>query len=302
MVVVLPLDLEREVFETAALLYPATIPVLLLVARRVLTWIEPLLYRVLNINNPSTADWIVRAMRTKAASFFRDNVHHLCITCRSSWSAAQAYKFLRLCRPVSLFVLGSFANPDLLPILAGIPQVRMGGGFLGNLFGSYSAIDLSHPFFRTITHLDVFEMVTDKNGEQICSGLAAMPALTHLWLNSIAVYADILRRLMVECPHLQLLLHVFDTASYGRRAAANPSVTDVRYVVGIRPHYWDDTWERWARRDTNIWAAADVFVARKRRGEIEGGLSVLHALFHLRIVSQRPVIGSSSRRNVAIED
>jgi hypothetical protein len=34
----LPLELEREVFETAAELYPETIPNLLLVAARVLKW------------------------------------------------------------------------------------------------------------------------------------------------------------------------------------------------------------------------------------------------------------------------
>lgn len=33
-----PVELEREIFETAALLYPATIPSLLRVARRVLVW------------------------------------------------------------------------------------------------------------------------------------------------------------------------------------------------------------------------------------------------------------------------
>jgi hypothetical protein len=35
---VFPFDLEREVFETTALMYPATIPTLLRVARRILTW------------------------------------------------------------------------------------------------------------------------------------------------------------------------------------------------------------------------------------------------------------------------
>lgn len=35
---VFPMDLEREIFETAALLHPRGIPTLLLVARRVLVW------------------------------------------------------------------------------------------------------------------------------------------------------------------------------------------------------------------------------------------------------------------------
>ncbi|KAJ7928326.1 hypothetical protein B0H13DRAFT_2311607 [Mycena leptocephala] len=41
-----PPDLEREIFGTTALMYPGEMPTLLRVARRVLIWIEPLLYRV----------------------------------------------------------------------------------------------------------------------------------------------------------------------------------------------------------------------------------------------------------------
>ncbi|KAJ7677784.1 hypothetical protein DFH06DRAFT_560623 [Mycena polygramma] len=40
-----PLEIELEIFTTAAILYDETIPSLLRVAHRVLIWIEPLLYR-----------------------------------------------------------------------------------------------------------------------------------------------------------------------------------------------------------------------------------------------------------------
>ncbi|KAF7311851.1 hypothetical protein MIND_00195800 [Mycena indigotica] len=45
----LPPELEREVFETAALLHRGTIPHMLRVARRVLVWIEPYLYHDLEL-------------------------------------------------------------------------------------------------------------------------------------------------------------------------------------------------------------------------------------------------------------
>ncbi|KAJ6559807.1 hypothetical protein B0H19DRAFT_1145834 [Mycena capillaripes] len=49
---VLPLDLEREIFEFTALLYPAKLPTLLRVCRRVHSWLEPLLFRVLRLDKP----------------------------------------------------------------------------------------------------------------------------------------------------------------------------------------------------------------------------------------------------------
>ncbi|KAJ6550049.1 hypothetical protein B0H19DRAFT_1160293 [Mycena capillaripes] len=44
---ILPPELERLIFEIAALESPKSMPALILVARRVQIWIEPLLYGVL---------------------------------------------------------------------------------------------------------------------------------------------------------------------------------------------------------------------------------------------------------------
>ncbi|KAJ7664499.1 hypothetical protein DFH06DRAFT_1324050 [Mycena polygramma] len=75
---VFPPELEREAFETTALLYPGEIPTLLRVARCVLGWIEPLLYRVIHLasNDEPTARALLHAMSTKPPSFFR-TVRHL---------------------------------------------------------------------------------------------------------------------------------------------------------------------------------------------------------------------------------
>ncbi|KAJ7131271.1 hypothetical protein C8R44DRAFT_850069, partial [Mycena epipterygia] len=75
-----PPEREREIFEIAALLYPGAIPILLRVARRVLVWIEPLLYRVVYVNgHPPYSDMahaLLRATTTKAPDFFHV-VRHL---------------------------------------------------------------------------------------------------------------------------------------------------------------------------------------------------------------------------------
>ncbi|KAJ7633578.1 hypothetical protein DFH06DRAFT_1222301 [Mycena polygramma] len=48
----LPVELEREIFEWAALLHPRSIPTFLRVARRFQIWLEPLLYRVICVDIP----------------------------------------------------------------------------------------------------------------------------------------------------------------------------------------------------------------------------------------------------------
>ncbi|KAJ6551285.1 hypothetical protein B0H19DRAFT_1157107 [Mycena capillaripes] len=267
---VFPLDLEREIFETTAVLYPATIPTLLRVARRVLIWIEPLLYRTIRLDRSWIAQGIAQAMQLKPASFFRKSVRHLYISPQARWSAVKVYELLRLCsRLVSLFVVGHLSDPTLLPILEGKAQVRRWGGCLGNLFGSSPAIDLNHSFFRTITHLDVFEALNGRNNDQLCLGLTELPALTHLCLNNDAS-PSIVQRLLEQCLHLKILLNLWHQlyAISAQKIAASPSVTDARFVVAVWADYWSD-WERWARGGTDIWAAADAFVARKRGGEIE---------------------------------
>ncbi|KAJ6472876.1 hypothetical protein C8R47DRAFT_1145659 [Mycena vitilis] len=57
---VFPLDLERDIFEFTALKYPSTIPHLLRVCRRVLAWVEPILYRVLRLDKPIPM-WVIQS-------------------------------------------------------------------------------------------------------------------------------------------------------------------------------------------------------------------------------------------------
>ncbi|KAJ7121829.1 hypothetical protein C8R43DRAFT_1136349 [Mycena crocata] len=44
---VLPVELEREIFEIAAHSRPRSVPTLVLVASRVKVWVEPFLYRTI---------------------------------------------------------------------------------------------------------------------------------------------------------------------------------------------------------------------------------------------------------------
>lgn len=201
----LPLDLEREIFETTALLHISAIPALLRVSRRVFAWIEPLLYRAIRIDSPTTAEAIERVIHERPAMFFSDNVRHLYFSARSGWTCQKVSALIRLCpHLVSLFFEGIWLESVLLPVLDGILHVRSWCGSLRNLFHG-GAVDLGHPFFGTITHLYV---TVHGISPYTVPSLNKIPALSNLCLHN-AVTVDLLSSLLERHPHLRILLILF---------------------------------------------------------------------------------------------
>ncbi|KAJ6551287.1 hypothetical protein B0H19DRAFT_165581 [Mycena capillaripes] len=231
------------------------------------------------------ADAVRRAMQVKPASFFHASVRHVYIRRASSqWTEAQSHALLRLCpRLISLATVARWTPKTMLPVLEELTDVRRWGGCLHDLFGAHSAVDLGLPFFRGLTHIDVFERfgveedpLDDDGSGRICVGLATLPALTHLCLNR-GVPQDVLQRVLKDCAHLQLLVSKWGDAKRARESAAATLIVDVRYVVAVTgedAQYWAD-WEVGTRGGTDFWAAADAFVARKRSGEIDASSYLL---------------------------
>ncbi|KAJ6452688.1 hypothetical protein C8R47DRAFT_1083678 [Mycena vitilis] len=144
-------------------------------------------------------------------------------------------------------------------------------------------INLEHPLFRTVTHLDVpyyyvqidsfwfkvkqvtrhawvrfernttvfddFEIFADPEvAAEWVQRLSALPALTHLAFS--APETEVLRSALDTCPGLRVLLVAFpaaeiDDAKWYMEHAA-PDVTDMRFVVATYADHYDD-WETGAR-------------------------------------------------------
>ncbi|KAF8169170.1 hypothetical protein K438DRAFT_240345 [Mycena galopus ATCC 62051] len=268
----LPPELERKIFEIAALSDSGTIPPLLRVARRVLEWIEPLLYRVLVIDGSPRAKPFHRAFQLKP-NVVAGGVRHVSFIGSGLWLAKDMQGLLRLCGPRLLSLAGS-RSTDIRPILPHLSQLRRWGGNLALLFGGYSVIDLSISAFRTLTHMDIWGGI-EADDTVICPGLAALPCLTHLCLSDRGHWQAVLPRISAQCLQLQVLVSMPGVAATAQLLATDPPTRDVRFVVCIMPDdYWND-WEVGARGGTDFWAAADDFVTRKRRGEIEASCFLL---------------------------
>ncbi|KAJ6476348.1 hypothetical protein C8R45DRAFT_377533 [Mycena sanguinolenta] len=273
---VFPAELEREIFETAALLDSRAIPSLLRVARRVLEWIEPLLYRVVMIGHSSRKDEAYhRALELKPAVLAKGVQHLFVVTGFSKWPEEDTRLLLRLCAPqlLSLWSSSAFYSPEILPILLHAIRLQRWAGDLEDLFGDHSDVDLRISAFRTITHMDIFDDLTDENEAAICAGLAALPCLTHLCLNDTR-RLDLIPRILTQCPHLQVLGLMDPDEEIVTEIADDPPTTDVRFVVSVIEDAWQD-WEIGAQGGTDFWAADDDFVARKRRGEIDASCYLL---------------------------
>ncbi|KAJ7705471.1 hypothetical protein B0H17DRAFT_1326261 [Mycena rosella] len=209
-----------------------------------------------------------RAMQTKPTGFFHNSVRHVAIT--TLWSQEDSYALLRLCTGlVSFSTLGYYLQPAILPILQSMTQARKWSGHLNQLFGTPAAIDLNHPFLRAITYLDIFDVI-DRDAMEVYLSLASMPALTHLCLNGHG-WKGLSRRVLDECTNLQVLVNIWEETDIhpARAIAANPPVSDKRFVVCLYYGDYLKDWEVGARGGTDFCAKADDFVERKCRGEIE---------------------------------
>jgi hypothetical protein len=147
---------------------------------------------------------------------------------------------------------------------------------LGGLFTSLHSVDPMHLLFAFVTHLDIHDRLPEDHGEmrRFIAKLTLLPALTHLALSrpkdSVAI-----AELLSTKTNLQVLVGI----QFSRLHPLTdlPLVDDARFV-SIRVVGFEDLGNDWlagVNGRLDFWARAELFVAKKRRGEIEPGLSFL---------------------------
>ncbi|KAJ7131398.1 isoprenoid synthase domain-containing protein [Mycena epipterygia] len=266
-----PPELEREIFESAAELYPETIPTLLLVSQRVHEWIERIKYITVTPSGSGAScplNALQHAVRSdsKPASFFHDRVRNLFVQpsklkedeLREILSACSGVRFLALMLPS--------AGPSILPSLGAMKPRRL-CFYLTDFFTSVDSTALSHSMFTSVTHLDIFDHMGDSAFQQWSwSDFGLLPALTHLSLFKFPSSA-VGTELLSKCKTLEVLIRMDSTGN----PYDNPlSIEDVRFVCMVMEDdaYVGD-WIIGTKGGMDFWARADAFVAKRRRGEIK---------------------------------
>ncbi|KAJ6501849.1 hypothetical protein C8R45DRAFT_974491 [Mycena sanguinolenta] len=278
----LPPDLEREVFEFAAFTNLRTIPILVLVAQCVRSWIEPLLYRNLsvfddddrfrrgdgaNVIRISTTDCL-KVMESKSASFFHDHVRHLALT--NVPSNAGALIILRCSGALGLAIFQTAPNSTWLPAIAAMGPLQISVD-INPLFGYYG-VDFHHHVFARLSHLDLFEVPASKSWvTDICD----LPHLTHLSFNFEAenrtnIDPTACRLILAECKTLEALILIFsDALDREEYDGCQFFSDDPRSVTMVVDAFLED-WERGATGRDDYWARAEKFIRKRQSGEIKG--------------------------------
>ncbi|KAJ7241585.1 hypothetical protein C8J57DRAFT_1368910 [Mycena rebaudengoi] len=255
----IPLELEREIFEIAATHHPETMPTLLLVAQRVLQWIEPLLYRTLVVGGRTLVLGRITARRLDPANLLHlqpakwKHVQHLL----ALDSHSDLLPVLPLCVRFERLGLRS-EDPSMLTALEAMPLALQHLAFIK--CSTLDAIDPSRPLYRTLTHLDMF---AGTEGRPLDFQFAQLPALAHLGMHGDR---------SASCPRLHVLVSkIWFWSSWNRMQAHQPIDVDLRFVMMFTQaglHNSVQDWALGAQGGKDFWARAELFIDKRRRGEI----------------------------------
>jgi hypothetical protein len=142
-----------------------------------------------------------------------------------------------------------------------------------SLFVNLKSTPSIHPSFTFITHLDLFDVVYDAAGfPSLFLNLAVLAALTHLGL---LLASKTVAELLLTSRKLDVLI----------RMQSNPlstedllSLDDARFVcMALSDDEYEDDWITGITGGLDFWARSDLFVAKKRRGEITPSSSFLES-------------------------
>ncbi|KAJ7751752.1 hypothetical protein DFH07DRAFT_941592 [Mycena maculata] len=241
----LPPESDKEIFEIATSSPPLSIPRLMLVAWRVKTWVEPLLYRVLvlvgrGFDLPGGLDgkrgYLFEddeefcQIQSIPESVLRDSVRHLVL----GHIPAPVTEFILPASSAieNLVYLDLYHNPSPLDILGTLSLKRLSCELRTGIFGSVAHVDFSHLLFSHITHLELFDEMHVVDVD-IWSNLALVPYLIHLRLWSPSLTLALIR----TCTSLRVLMVVGRPVCGASEAELRELTQDHRFLRMDYPNF-----------------------------------------------------------------
>ncbi|KAJ6513600.1 hypothetical protein C8R47DRAFT_1286286 [Mycena vitilis] len=264
----LPPELEREIFTVAAIVEERAIPTLLRVARRVLVWIEPLLYRRFVFRRrsweahysdaPLTRRLIAafHAIQAKPLAFVEANIRGI-LWCHY-FGKEHAETLLSICSGVRNLALKMLTHP-MVTHLSSLQHLQRLTVPLDPRF----PLDLPtlKPAFASLTHLHVHSYFAELD----LLWISTLPSLTHFCIKDPAnTDRPALHELLQKSPKLQVC--VFKFAFDLPHMHVTPS-EDQRVVImrlNIDSDKYVRSWKIGADGGRDFWAQAEEFLERKR--------------------------------------
>ncbi|KAJ6482704.1 hypothetical protein C8R45DRAFT_1150252 [Mycena sanguinolenta] len=284
----LPLELEREIFETAAASHPETIFNLLLVSNRVKEWIDGMQYTTVMaepMGGACPVDVVLRAIQSgsKPPSFFHRHVRHLDLA--KVQSTDVLIQALSACSGAHNLVIRKRRRRPLdwvHPTMAAMTLRRLTTDF---------SLERSPHMFTSVTHLYLQQHALrgSYDSSRLLVFLSHFPALTHFAMgaNIPRFGAALARGIFAARQTLQAFVLVVTPLFEVLWA-----IGDNRFLYQcISPYKFMHDWVAQTRGGIDFWARADAFIAKKRRGEI-------HPAFRCRIEDEDGIPGEETASKV----
>ncbi|KAJ6556313.1 hypothetical protein B0H19DRAFT_1262391 [Mycena capillaripes] len=287
----LPQELERIIFELAALSHPNGIPTLLRTAWRVKEWVEPLLYRVV-FSSSCIADSIRRMdafavvpvtvllnkIRNSSPSFTNSAVRCIFLDGASLLDPSTFNTIIGACPRVWNLFLYAVAIPEHAAALDTLQCLHRLTVDLEQLCRT-GAIQFTRPLFHNLTHLEILDCSSPRLSFDLCTGLAFMPHLTHIafnstyrWRNPDMSFIHAWHQIVQPNTRLQFLVFLMPSlAPLNLVDMAQPNPEDIRVVCITQTDFRLD-WLRSAAGGDDYWTLAEAFVAAKRAGRVAQSL------------------------------
>ncbi|KAJ7659096.1 hypothetical protein DFH06DRAFT_1297288 [Mycena polygramma] len=271
----LPPELERHIFELAALSRPVLIPSMMRVAWRVKQWTEPLLYRTLAFGVKIDG---LPIFRPEIFTQIAGTKPHLLASVRNVmalWVPKTTKDIIRACPRIENLVLMSahYRSSGHLPP-PGFDKLSL-KRLHCSLDALYDPSLLTTLAFAPLLHLTHLELFTDLYSDSLPEDLTpwtmlgTLSSLTHLALNdhSHGNQLPVCLHLLAICGCLSTLI-LLDPSHYEGYAELDLLCTDPRFVMMSRIS-WTNDWLQGILRGVDYWARADLFIAKRLAGEIE---------------------------------
>ncbi|KAF8149441.1 hypothetical protein B0H34DRAFT_733743 [Crassisporium funariophilum] len=272
----LPYELERDIFELAAIQHPGCAAKLTRVCRYVQRWIEAILYETIVLELPiSTTRLFLRTFYSRPPTFFAKNVKQLYLT--SIITFIEARRIISACS--NLTTLVCWAEPRRLregiielPALHGIQKLSVKIEALWGLTADAQHFHFTPGIFANLSHLEIVNPPCADSALAIdWDGLCRLPALTHLAFGDLWgwSHAHLLRffpRVLEECERLLALIVIsrdvrLVDALYDAGIPGDPRlvvIPEFNWPMALAT-YWDIV----RRGGPDFWFAADDIVLQQ---------------------------------------
>ncbi|KAJ7177023.1 hypothetical protein C8R46DRAFT_1077991 [Mycena filopes] len=281
---VLPLDLQREIFEICAYSRPTLIPRLMLVAWNVKEWLEPLLYHTLCVESADeaasclvvpdgipefpilTVERVLSLIQSRPAPFFHNAVRNLYFTPLVDKSLVP---ILTVCTGVeNLWMVHDELELD--PLVSALPLKHLYGRMAWRLI---QELPPTHDFFSRLTHLEVlgvnhFPSSSIPDTGLWATALGQLPQLTHVAFNTDS-FIPHAAAFLDTCKTLSVLAFILGLRQTHIRYATDILAGDPRFVVTkIFGEFLTD-WQTGVHSGGDYWSRIEHFIWQRRIGEVD---------------------------------